>query len=88
MMQSSSETVGTMAAKAAPAVTIVSADLVFGYSFETWVYILTAVYLVFQIVVILPKVIQVAKRGIEYVKKRVIKSRTGDAGSTGGGDGL
>jgi len=46
--------------KLAPAAVVVTSDAVartfFGMSFQDWVYILTAAYLIFQIVVILPRV--------------------------------
>jgi hypothetical protein len=50
----------TMGAKIAPAVGVVAADAAartfLGVGLQDWVYLLTLAYLVFQIVVILPRV--------------------------------
>lgn len=60
---SSSQTAHDVAiagAKLAPAVGVVAADAtmrqLWGISFQDWVYILTAVYLAFQMIVIAPRV--------------------------------
>jgi len=48
--------VGTAAMKAAPVLAVAAADNVFGIPLQNWVYILTIIYLLFQLVVIAPKV--------------------------------
>lgn len=52
--------VATMGAKIAPAATVVAADAAtrqfWGVGLQDWVYILTLAYLLFQIVVIIPRV--------------------------------
>jgi len=42
--------------KAAPVIAVASAESVFGIPLQSWVYILTIIYLLFQIIVIAPKV--------------------------------
>jgi len=48
--------VGTAAMKAAPVLAVAAADSVLGIPLQSWVYILTIIYLLFQLVVIAPKV--------------------------------
>lgn len=66
-MSSHAHDIITAGAKVAPAVGVVAADTamrqLWGISFQDWVYILTAVYLVFQIVVIMPRLAQAVKTG-------------------------
>jgi len=58
--------VGTAAIKAAPVLAVAAADSVLGIPLQNWVYILTIVYLLFQLVVIAPKVPAVI---IEFYRK-------------------
>lgn len=48
--------IGNAAMKAAPVLAVASAESVFGIPLQSWVYILTIIYLLFQIIVIAPKV--------------------------------
>ena len=58
--------VGAAAIKAAPVLAVAAADSVLGIPLQNWVYILTIVYLLFQLVVIAPKVPAVI---IEFYRK-------------------
>lgn len=71
-MSQQAHDVAVAGAKLAPAVGVVAADAtmrqLWGLSFQDWVYILTAIYLVFQIVVIMPRLAEAVKTGWRTVK--------------------